>query len=50
MIYDILYLIKFYSHVPVVQDLAQTVKMGSDHYENLTNDFDGANNGKKIPS
>ena len=32
-------------HVPVMPDMAQTVKVGSDHSENLTNVFDGAKNG-----
>ena len=31
--------------MPVVKDLAQTVKVGSDHYENLTKVFGGAKNG-----
>ena len=34
-------------HVPVEPDLAQTVKVGSDHSENLTSVFNGAKNGNK---
>ena len=31
-------------HVPVAPDLAKTLKVGSDHSENLTSVFDGAKN------
>ena len=29
-------------YVPAVPDLAQSAKLGSDHFENLTNVFNGA--------
>ena len=35
-------------HVPVVPDLAQTLKVGSDYSENLTKVFDGAKNFLKV--